>query len=225
MQYALPAAIVGMLVLVRCGWQPAFRLSAGAALVLGCAGLSDTWMWGAPFISFYNNVVFNIVYGVSSMFGEQPPSWNVRQLMIASGGLHALAFICGGAGWRRSWPIFLVIVCTVGTHMLVAHKEYRFVFLAIPLLLVLLAYGVALLASRAPMLFQKTTFGPISLVASLGCLLFLGDFPTLSSGASLPEAFALSLKKPPGSERDLVVDLLVEAGGGLGAALEGIAAA
>jgi hypothetical protein len=58
--------------------------------------------------------------------------------------------------------------------MVLAHKEYRFVFLAIPLLLVLLAYTTTLLASRFPAPSQRTaSLGLAALGVSLASLLLI----------------------------------------------------
>jgi GPI mannosyltransferase 3 len=138
-QYALPAAALwGVVVLAR-GRRPAQLLVIAGAAVVACAGALDGWTWGLPFISYYNNIVLNLVKGVSLIFGQEPMDWYLAELASASAGLYVIAIAGGILTWRKSFPILLLVACVVVPHSLVSHKEYRFVFLAVPLLLVLLA--------------------------------------------------------------------------------------
>jgi len=107
--------------------------------MLGFAGWLDAWLWGTPFVSYYNNVVFNLLHGVSEIFGRGPMLWYLYQLSLASAGLYLIAIGYGIWVWRRSWPILVLLACVLVPHSLISHKEYRFVFLAVPLVLVLLA--------------------------------------------------------------------------------------
>jgi hypothetical protein len=151
-QYAPPAAVVAIVVVIRWGWWPALTLSGYGAAVLVGAGLSDAWTWGTPFISYYNNLLFNSVYGISNVFGRHPLYFYIAYLAVMSSGLHLVALASGIVSWRRSWPILLVVASVLVPHMLVAHKEYRFVHLIIPLLLLLLARGSIRLTSRLPVM-------------------------------------------------------------------------
>jgi GPI mannosyltransferase 3 len=141
-QYALPVGALCGLVLLTRGWHPAQAVAMSGAAVLVCAGALDAWTWGLPFISYYNNIALNLVKGVSLIFGEEPMYWYLAELAAASAGLYVIAIAAGVLTWRKSWPILLVIACVLVPHSLVPHKEYRFVFLAVPLLLVLLAVAV-----------------------------------------------------------------------------------
>jgi GPI mannosyltransferase 3 len=141
-QYLFPAgALWGVVVLAR-GWRPARWVGMLGAAVLACAGVLDVWTWGLPFISYYNNVVFNLMEGVSLIFGQEPVGWYLAELASASAGLYVIAIAGGVLTWRKSWPILLLVACVLVPHSLVPHKEYRFVFLTVPLLLLLLAATV-----------------------------------------------------------------------------------
>jgi hypothetical protein len=142
-QYVVPAAALwGVVVLAR-GWNPARFAGVSGAAVLACAGMLDAWTWGLPFISYYNNIDLNVMKGVSLIFGQEPTNWYLGELMSASAGLYAIAIAGGILTWRRSWPILVLVACVLIPHSLLSHKEYRFVFLAVPLLLLLLATTVA----------------------------------------------------------------------------------
>jgi len=45
--------------------------------------------------------------------------------------------------WRKTWLVLVLIVSVIATHSLIPHKEYRFVFVVIPLLLILLAIALS----------------------------------------------------------------------------------
>jgi hypothetical protein len=139
LQYALPAAALWILVVVKWQWRCAWFAAGTAAAVIGFAGLIDYWSWGTAFISYYNSVNFNVLLGKADVFGRRPPYAYLFWLGAASVGLHLLAIGYGALQWRRCWPILLLLVCVLVPHSLIAHKEYRFVILAVPLLLILWA--------------------------------------------------------------------------------------
>ena len=143
LQYAPCAAAVWMVCAIGWGWRPALVAAAAAAVMPALAGVLDLVAWGAPFASYYNSIVLDVVYRVSEMFGTAPWFYYAGGLWIASGGVFAAAAAYGVVTWRKSWPILLVLVALLVPHALIAHKEYRFTFLAVPLLLVLAAAAIA----------------------------------------------------------------------------------
>jgi GPI mannosyltransferase 3 len=162
LQYMVPAAALWVLALLICELKLTVILSVAGTAVLALAGLLDAWAWGTPFISYYNSVVFNIQYGVSNLFGQKYFLWYALWLTLLSAGLHTVAFLYGLYAWRRCWPLLLLIASVVSPHMFVPHKEYRFVFLAIPLLLVLLADAIVM---RLPALPKASKNWPIAFAA------------------------------------------------------------
>jgi GPI mannosyltransferase 3 len=172
LQYSVPATAIGIMVAARWGWRSGLWLSIAGLLPFGFAGLLDAWAWGKPFVSYYNSVLFNVIYGVSSIFGTKPLMWYAYRLTLASAGLHAIAMAYGVLAWSRTWPILLVIACVLAPHMLIGHKEYRFVFLTIPLLLVLLADGTVYALARLPSLrgMQTAAIAAVILVSAVGCV-------------------------------------------------------
>jgi hypothetical protein len=148
LQYAPCAAAVWVVCGIGWGWRRAWIVAAAGASVVAFAGVLDLVAWGAPFASYYNSIVFDVVYRVSEIFGGAPWYFYAAGLVAASSGVYALAAAYGVFTWRRSWPILLVLAALLVPHALIAHKEYRFTFLAIPLLLVLAAAGIAAAAER-----------------------------------------------------------------------------
>jgi GPI mannosyltransferase 3 len=177
LQYAPSAAAVWMVCAIGWGWRPALAVAAAAAVMPALAGGLDLVTWGAPFASYYNSIILDVVYRVSEMFGTAPWSSYADALWIASGGLFAAATAYGVVAWRKAWPIFVVLVALLVPHALIAHKEYRFIFLAVPLLLVLMAAALAAggewlrtrrVAPPARALAAAVAFGTIAAVSIAG---------------------------------------------------------
>ncbi len=148
LQY-LPVA--GFLLLLAAGsWsRPALgrilgALAGGALLV----GALDRLTWGSWFASYYNAYVFNVTHGISSSFSTMRPTWYVSQLGAASGGVFVVVGLLSLAFARRLWVLLVWILAVVGSHSLLPHKEYRFVFAALPVLLVMTAAVTTLVADR-----------------------------------------------------------------------------
>jgi len=142
LQYAVPAVALWALVVIKWQWRCAVYAAVAGAVVVGFAGLLDAWSWGTAFISYYNNLDLNLLLGKGDVFGSSPPSAYLYWLTVGSLGVHLLAVGYGIVQWRRSWPILLLLACVLVPHSLIGHKEYRFIILAVPLLLVLLAAAI-----------------------------------------------------------------------------------
>jgi hypothetical protein len=180
LQYAVPG--VALFVLVVINWQRRYALFAAAAsaVVFGFAGLLDAWSWGTPFISYYNNIDFNLLIGKAGGFGRSPFLQYLYWLTFASLGLHVFAIGYGALHWRRCWPILVLVTCVLLPHSLMPHKEYRFVFLAVPLVLVLLADAIVNGSQRLRTIFGeptvlRTAIATIAAVSVAGCV-FRGVF-------------------------------------------------
>jgi GPI mannosyltransferase 3 len=143
LQYAPCAAVVWVVCWVGWGWRRAVAVAAASVPMVALAGLLDLVAWGVPFVSYYNTIMLDVVYGVSEVFGRAPWDFYATSLVTTSKRIYAAAAIYGLFTWRRSWPILLVLVALLVPHSLIPHKEYRFTLLAVPLLLVLVAAAIA----------------------------------------------------------------------------------
>ncbi len=137
--YVVPVLFLSIVVWQRWGWRAAFGSGAMAFLVLALAGWLDYWAWGVPFYSFYGSVQLNLLYGISSVFGQQPPLWYVKMLFSQSAGMYLVALAYAVVRWRRCGLLLVMVLAVLVPHSAIAHKEYRFVILEMPFLLVLLA--------------------------------------------------------------------------------------
>jgi hypothetical protein len=125
---------------LRRGWLPWL---AGASLPLLLLGVTDALAWGTPFGSILANFQANIFEGRSLLYGTSPAPWYGLQLLerwgVAASAIAALAVW----GARRDPLPLLVALVVVLTHSAIAHKEYRFIYPAIPLAMFLAALGSA----------------------------------------------------------------------------------
>lgn len=139
-----PAVAVAVLALAPFRFRAhliAFGLALAAPLL--AFGLVDWATWGAPFHSTLANLRAN-AGGVADTFGVEPWSWYltgewnrwdapVAVLIAATAALGAL---------RAPLPASVLTVIVV-TFSAVAHKEYRFLYPALPILLCLSGIGTA----------------------------------------------------------------------------------
>lgn len=145
-----PAAMLVLLYawLGRCADRKVLLIAPGA-LVFLFAGWLDYLQWGHIFYSFYNSFRFNVVLGISNIFGEHPLYWYIYSIGKYSASLFLLALAYAVFNWRRYWVLLVLALSVVGPHSLIVHKEHRFIFLATLTLLVLAADLMARLISHA----------------------------------------------------------------------------
>lgn len=123
----------------------------GGSVPLAIYAAIDWSTWGAPFFSIYENFRANIVQARSHRYGTMPPYTYVAHFVGNWGGasIPLVALVLLGA--RRTPVLLLVAATIIASHMLIAHKEYRFLFPAIACLVVLAGIGTAeLLALLRP---------------------------------------------------------------------------
>jgi hypothetical protein len=133
-----PAAVFAVLYFCRSEWRSKVPpLLAGLLLPVAVFGLVDAFTWSYPFQSFFRYFWVNIVVGKSSFYGIRPWYWYLSFLVKYLGPLLLLAV----AGVRRSPLLGWVTLVIVATHSLIGHKEGRFLYPVIPILITLAALG------------------------------------------------------------------------------------
>jgi hypothetical protein len=139
-----------------------WRLLISGAVVVLVAGLLDWVTWNYPFQSFIENVRVNILVGRSKHYGTAP--WYAYfEIYGRIWGIWSVLVVALAAIGARARP--LLAVCAVAVllaHIPVGHKEYRFAYPAMALVIALAGFGSA---SAVRWLEQKVT----SRIASLGC--------------------------------------------------------
>lgn len=158
--YVAAGALLGLALVMRLQLAPAIVLAIvatgacdragrllplclGAAVPVVLAGLLDWATWGWPFESLVLYFWVNWVEGVASLFGTEPwyryadwlnQSWAPLTLPLC--GLVLLG------SWRA--PLLGAVALTIiAALMAVGHKEYRFLYPAMPLLMTLAGIGAA----------------------------------------------------------------------------------
>ena len=169
LQLAPAVAIAGIVLCKRdlSRWRLALL---AAALPVVVAGMLDWFTWGQPFRSFWLNIWLNLVLGVAKQsFGASPPGYFIGMMGIDwLWTLPVFLFLVWRGARRRTLPAVMALAILL-THSLIAHKEFRFVFPAIALVVPLAGLGLAecwtWLARRrprlAPLLLGLALAGPL----------------------------------------------------------------
>lgn len=127
-------------------------LIAGGGLGLLALGLLDWVTYRYPFQSLVMNVYMNIFAGVGDFYGRAPIHYFGDLMLNYWGGAFALIATLAAIGALRLPVPALVAAVIVAAHSLIGHKEYRFIYPALPLLMLLVGVGagrlVAPLAAR-----------------------------------------------------------------------------
>jgi GPI mannosyltransferase 3 len=121
-------------------WTP---LVLGGLVTFVFAGILDAFLYQYPFQSFVSNIWIQVVEHRASEFGAAPwyyfaafwlLTWNGTVVPIVVFSLFAL---------RKNLLLGLIAATIIATHMLFAHKEYRYVFPAVPFVVILVGLGTA----------------------------------------------------------------------------------
>ncbi len=138
-------------------------VSAGAVPVV-FAGLLDWITWGTPFRSFWLNLQLNGFDNVGTVFGHE--GWSFYPVALLEDWLWAtpVIAIAVGVGARRL-PVTTLTAATIFlTYSMFGHKELRFLFPMVALLVPVAGVGFAYLSRRLPTI----------LTAALGAVLLVG---------------------------------------------------
>ncbi len=168
-QYA-PA--VAFAVLWFCHKQWAARAPAlflGLLVPVIAFGVVDAFTWSYPFQSYIRNFQVNVFSGRNAHYGTEP--WYIFFLGL----------------WRTMWPMLLlaaaavrknallgwVVAIVVVSHSAIAHKEFRFVYPALPIIVTLAAIGWVEIAS---FLSRKLSWSPsprMVIAGGLACCILI----------------------------------------------------
>lgn len=124
----------------RSAW---LKLVGGAAIAVAAAGLLDAATWDYPFQSLWRNFIYNTFYGVSSFYGTEDWSFYPLALLEYWRGFAVLLLALGAIGARRLPLPLLAASLIFAAHMAVPHKELRFLYPTILLLLIVAGMGLA----------------------------------------------------------------------------------
>ena len=161
LQYAPLALLVLGLYFLRTGKRTQLVVAAATGFV--AVGVFDAITWdGGLFHSYIVNIRVNLALG--DLRAGESPAWQfLYWLLIANMGLVALC-VLALPDLRRYGFLLALIALTLLIHSTQSHKEYRFIFVVIPLWLLIGADFVVWFASRASAGRSRMLLGPTSLV-------------------------------------------------------------
>jgi len=145
-QLAPAVAIVALWMIWRADHERVLATITGAIAILTADGILDAVTLGYPFASLWRYVVYNVYYGVSSTFGVKPWNYYLLGEIGVWGGGAATLLLLAALGARRMLLPFAAAITILAVHSAIAHKEYRFIYPAVVLLMVLAGVGLAQIA-------------------------------------------------------------------------------
>lgn len=167
-----PAVAVLLLWSAREAWLWRLPALIGGGLAAMAFGATLDWLTlGYPFASVWRNLLYNLYYGVSLEISADPGLYYLRGELGVWLTAAPFAVLLIGLGARR-FPVLLITALTViAVHTGIAHKEYRFVYPAILLLMVLAAIGLAQLTNWAAQWLQRCAVRQAAATALAGVVL------------------------------------------------------
>lgn len=144
-------------------WLP---MAAGLLVPVALLGITDWLTWGNPFHSVLLYVRVNSG-GMADLYGTAPPGWYVaNEAMIWGVALPVIVLSAIFGAHRAPLPLAAALII-VGTFSAVAHKEWRFIFPALPLLFAVCGIGTVELAKIITHRFGLPAERPLHLALGL----------------------------------------------------------
>ncbi|QPI71945.1 hypothetical protein [Sphingobium sp. Cam5-1] len=164
-QWLLAGFLLGLAFILRFQYAPAIALllllSSGAhirrcwihivagglvAMILSTG--VDLTMGQVPFSWIIENVQQNLLLNRSANYGVDPPTAFFSMIWQYWGWTAAPIFLFLLPVIEKNRVIFYTALINILIHMAIGHKEYRFIFLSVTILVILAAMGTAELAAR-----------------------------------------------------------------------------
>ncbi len=148
LQYGVFAAVLVPLVLRgdRAAWR---RLALGALPALALGAATDLAAGMVPFSWALTTVTMNIADGRAAFFGVEDAWYYPRAMLVQ---LHPVALpitIAALFSGPRYRPVLIAALATIAVHSLIGHKEYRFIWLPVFLIVILSAIAAVDLIERS----------------------------------------------------------------------------
>jgi hypothetical protein len=141
-QYAPATAVLALGACWR-RWRNLVPLTAGGVITLAFSGVADAAQGAVPFAWLIANVQQNLLYDRAAEYGVAPATAYLANLWTMWSVALVPIVLAIAQGWRRT-PLLLVMAVTdIAFHSLIGHKEYRFIFLSLAILIVIAALGSA----------------------------------------------------------------------------------
>ena len=167
-----PAAALVALWPVGGEWRTRFlALFAGGATALVCGATLDWATLGYPLASVWRDLYYNLFLGISSGFSVEPWWFYLAGELGVWLAAAPLVLLLIALGARRLPLLFAAAILIVAVHSAIPHKEYRFIYPAIVLLMLLAASGLAQLTAAAAQWLQRHDVRPAVAAAPAAVML------------------------------------------------------
>ena len=155
-----PAVGVAMLATLAIDWRRrAVPVIAGAAAGVLLVGIVEWLWWGTPFLGHVNYLRMEFVHRVSNHFGREPLTFFAKNYVLIYGAALPIVALLTWIGAKRAPILLIAAVALVIPFHFVAHKEYRFLVVALPVVVMLMGLAAADLVSRFPSLATNRALG------------------------------------------------------------------
>lgn len=179
-----PAALFAAAYFCHFNWRRRTPLVA-AGLILPCVafGLVDLVTWGQPFHSFLTLFWVDVVRGHAALSGTEPWYWYLP--LVARWMLGPLALVAL-AGFRRNTVLGWITLIILASHSLISHKEMRYIYPIVPLMVTLAACGFVEIGAALKTRLRAPLSPALIVLASLGFCALVSAF----SASRFPRRFA-----------------------------------
>jgi GPI mannosyltransferase 3 len=148
-------------------WKQLFPLGAGFIGPVLLGGFLDALTWSYPFQSLWKNIWINAIEGKSTYWGVSEWHQYFYWLLVNwSWFIFPLGILCL-LGTRRHLILAILPLVILVSHSFIAHKEYRFIFAALPMIVILIGLGTADLLSRLSFLRRFPRGTSLAVITSL----------------------------------------------------------
>jgi phosphatidylinositol glycan class B len=163
-QYA-PAMAVFALGACWKQWRNTIPLLVGGLVVLLLAAMVDVAHGVVPFEWLILNIKENLLHERASEAGVAPAIAYLYLLLFMWWGATLLLLCALRRGWRHSPLLIVAAIVNLAFHSLIEHKEYRFIFLSVALLIIAAALGSA---DWSRMMREKPAWRPWAMPVVVG---------------------------------------------------------
>ena len=152
MQIAPAIGVAGLLALVVNWRQRLGPLVAGVVAAVLITGFVEWLWWGVPFLGQYNYLRLEFARDVSAQFGRQPLTFYAKNYVLFYGAALPVVALLAWSGAKKAPVLLMAAVALALPFHFIAHKEYRFLVVAVPVLVMMMGVAAADLVSRLPLL-------------------------------------------------------------------------
>jgi hypothetical protein len=186
-QYAPVLALVALVQYLSRPRALVWVAAGGCAVVLPILGGLDAITWGLPFQSVWLNYERNATQGFSGAMGTEAWYFYFGYYWIAWGVLVGPLILCAVIGLVRMPILATAALATIGLHMLVPHKELRFIFLATACVPIFIGVGAS---SLIQLLRRRRSTGMSApAAASIAFVFAAGMAVAMYADATPPDAW------------------------------------